>query len=72
MYFYLFPSCSFLFFWDHLQCCVCVCVCVRARARAHTFLYCLLVYNSMGSFHKHDGRSTRHLAGEYTDEQTPA
>ena len=41
----------------------CVCVCI--------FLYCLLVYNSTGSFIKYGGRPTRCLAGEYNDELTP-
>ena len=66
-YFYFFTSCSFLFPLDRLQGYVClsmrVCVCI--------FLYCLLVYNSTGSFIKYGGRPTRCLAGEYNDELTP-
>ena len=65
IHFYLFPSGSFLFLLDDLQCCVnvrvclymCVCVCVCVCTCM--FLCYLLVCISIGSFNKHDGRSIR-------------
>ena len=63
------PHALFSFFWTivkamHVCLCLCVCRCI--------FLYCLSVCNSMGSFIEYGGRPTRCLAGEYSDELTPA